>query len=200
MERDFKGVWIPKAVWLDDRLSALEKVILTEIDSLDQGERGCYASNKHIAEFCQCSETKVSKAISKLTECGYVYVQKFDGRQRELKSSLAKSARQHSKKYKADSYNVQESNTSNNTITNTNKKGGRFTPPTPAEVAAYCKERGNNINPEQFVDYYTARGWELAKGKKVKDWKACVRTWERNEYAKPKGVGHSPEDYKEWEW
>ena len=51
--RDFKGVWIPKEVWLDTRLNALDKVILMEIDSLDQGEKGCYASNEHLAEFCQ---------------------------------------------------------------------------------------------------------------------------------------------------
>ena len=68
--RDFKGVWIPKIVWLDTRLNALDKVILTEIDSLDQGERGCYASNKHIADFCQCSERKVSESVSKLTKYG----------------------------------------------------------------------------------------------------------------------------------
>jgi hypothetical protein len=41
MERDFKGVWIPKEIWLDERLNALEKIILTEIDSLDATERGC---------------------------------------------------------------------------------------------------------------------------------------------------------------
>mgnify|MGYP003553470699 FL=1 len=62
--RDFKGVWIPKEVWLDTRLNALDKVILMEIDSLDQGEKGCYASNEHLATFCQCSKTKVSTAIS----------------------------------------------------------------------------------------------------------------------------------------
>jgi hypothetical protein len=54
-KREFKGVWIPREVWLDRRLNALEKVILIEIDSLDSTERGCYASNKYIAEFCQCS-------------------------------------------------------------------------------------------------------------------------------------------------
>ena len=84
-KRDFKGVWIPKEIWLDKRLNALDKVILTEIDSLDSSERGCFASNKHIANFCQCSETKVSTSISKLIEYGYLYVQKFDGRQREFK-------------------------------------------------------------------------------------------------------------------
>lgn len=120
--RDFKGVWIPKEVWLDTRLNALDKVILTEIDSLDQGERGCYASNKHISEFCQCSEAKVSKSISQLIKYGYLYVQKFDGRQRELKSRLSNFVRLPSKKYKAESDNLRESNTSTNTANNTDIK------------------------------------------------------------------------------
>jgi uncharacterized phage protein (TIGR02220 family) len=118
-ERDFKGVWIPKVIWLDERLNALDKVILTEIDSLDQGERGCYASNQHIANFCQCSVTKVSTAISKLIGLGYLYVQNYDGRQRELKSRLSNFERQTFKNCKADSQKLKESNTSNNTTTNT---------------------------------------------------------------------------------
>lgn len=121
-ERDFKGVWIPKAIWLDERLNALDKIILTEIDSLDNGEKGCYASNKHIAEFCQCSETKVSTAISKLINIGYLYVQKFDGRQRELKSRLSNFERQNLKNCKSDFKNLKESNTNNNTLNNTEKK------------------------------------------------------------------------------
>ena len=122
MNRDFKGVWIPKEVWLDTRLNALDKVILAEIDSLDSSERGCWASNKHIADFCQCSETKVSTAISKLVKFGYIYVQKFDGRQRELKSRLSKFERQNFKNCKADTQNLKESNTSNNTLNNTKKE------------------------------------------------------------------------------
>lgn len=64
----------------------------------------------------------------------------------------------------------------------------RFVPPTVDEVADYCDERGNDVDPQHFVDYYTARGWKLGKNS-VKDWKACVRTWERNSYGKP--VNHS---------
>lgn len=122
--RDFKGVWIPKEVWLDTRLNALDKVILMEIDSLDQGEKGCYASNEHLATFCQCSKTKVSTAISKLIECGYVYIQNFDGRKRELKSRLSNSERQSIKICNADIQNLKESNTYSNTDNNTvsNKK------------------------------------------------------------------------------
>lgn len=122
--RDFKGVWIPKEVWLDTRLNALDKVILMEIDSLDQGEKGCYASNEHLATFCQCSKTKVSTAISKLIECGYVYIQNFDGRKRELKSRLSNFERQSIKNCNADIQNLKESNTYRNTNNNTasNKK------------------------------------------------------------------------------
>ncbi|MBQ6483093.1 MAG: hypothetical protein IJI45_18460 [Anaerolineaceae bacterium] len=58
---------------------------------------------------------------------------------------------------------------------------GRFTPPTLEEVRDYVTERGSKIDPAYFHDYYTARNWELSKGRKVKDWKACVRTWEKNE-------------------
>lgn len=122
--RDFKGVWIPKEVWLDTRLNALDKVILMEIDSLDQGENGCYASNEHLATFCQCSKTKVSTAVSKLIECGYLYIQNFDGRKRELKSRLSNYERQSIKNCNADIQNLKESNTDSNTDNNTvsNKK------------------------------------------------------------------------------
>jgi len=75
----------------------------------------------------------------------------------------------------------------------TRQKQTRFTPPTLEEVKAYCAERRNGINAEAFIDYYQARGWELKKGQKVKDWRACVRTWERNGFntrriAKPNTV------------
>ena len=115
-DRDFKGVWIPKEIWLDERLNALEKVILVEIDSLDRGSPDyCWKSNENLAEFCQCSVTKVSNAVSKLIELGYVKVAAFDGRTRRLHSCIAFSARQPYKKCKADLQNLQASNTYSNT-------------------------------------------------------------------------------------
>lgn len=60
------------------------------------------------------------------------------------------------------------------------KERHHFTPPTLDQVIAYCKERQNNIDAEYFLDYYQARGWYLSNGKKCRDWKSCVRTWERN--------------------
>jgi hypothetical protein len=54
----------------------------------------------------------------------------------------------------------------------------RFIPPTLDEVKAYCQERKNSVDPERFIDHYTANGWVRGKTK-IKDWKACVRTWEK---------------------
>lgn len=121
-ERDFKGIWIPAEVWLDERLNPLEKVILMEIDSLDCGEKGCYASNEYIAGFCQCSESKVAHAVTRLVELGYVSRKSFDGRQRILQSRLAKFARQNSKVCKSDVQNLQESNIDSNIEINSSIK------------------------------------------------------------------------------
>lgn len=57
----------------------------------------------------------------------------------------------------------------------------RFVPPTLEEVQAYCIERNNNVDPQRFIDYYTSIGWMVGKNKKMKDWKASIRTWERTE-------------------
>lgn len=59
------------------------------------------------------------------------------------------------------------------------KEKKRFTPPTVEEVAEYCRERNNGIDAQTFVDFYQAKGWMIGKNP-VRDWKACVRTWESN--------------------
>ena len=56
----------------------------------------------------------------------------------------------------------------------------RFTPPTVDEVAAYCGERNNRIDPQTFVDFYASKGWVVGKSK-MKDWKASIRTWEKRD-------------------
>lgn len=193
--RDFKGVWIPREVYLDDRLNALDKIILVEIDSLDNGIDGCYASNKYLADFCQCSTTKVSNSISKLIKYGYIEAVAFDGRSRILKSRLTKIDNQPYKNCKAGSQNLQDNNIYNNINNNINNnivdepqktttKRERFIPPTLEEVQAYCKERNNNVDAIKFINYYEANGWKVGRNK-MKNWQATVRTWERNSFDKP---------------
>lgn len=56
----------------------------------------------------------------------------------------------------------------------------RFTPPTVEQVRAYCTERRNMVDPQRFVDFYESKGWIVGKVQ-MKDWKAAVRTWERED-------------------
>lgn len=121
LNRDFKGIWIPKGIWLDKRLNALDKIILVEIDSLDANEEGCYASNKYLADFCQCTETKISTSIKKLVELGYIKITSFDGRKRYIKSRLKEIERQTLKNLKADFKKIKDNNIYNN-IDNNNIK------------------------------------------------------------------------------
>lgn len=62
------------------------------------------------------------------------------------------------------------------------EKERRFTPPTLDEVRAYCQERNSSVDPERFVDWYTANGWKVGKNP-MKDWKAAVRSWEQRDKA-----------------
>jgi hypothetical protein len=60
------------------------------------------------------------------------------------------------------------------------KYSNKFTPPTLEQIKEYCRERKNKVNADRFLNHYEANGWMRGKTK-VKDWKACVRTWEENE-------------------
>ena len=65
---------------------------------------------------------------------------------------------------------------------NNNSDSNTFKKPTLEEIKAYCEERKSNIDPSAFFDYYQRNGWVYGKNKTpIKDWKACVRTWERND-------------------
>ena len=68
-------------------------------------------------------------------------------------------------------------------------------PPSLEEVTAYCNERHNKIDPQTFIDFYESKGWMVGKNK-MKDWKACVRTWERSEVRlQSRRVVIEPPDY-----
>ena len=65
------------------------------------------------------------------------------------------------------------------------KKSSRFVPPSLEEVKAYCTERGNLVDAERFFNYYTAANWYRGNTK-IKDWRACVRTWEQKDKKAPR--------------
>jgi hypothetical protein len=120
--RDFKGVWIPKEVWLNKDLSIIEKCLLVEIDSLDNGEKGCFASNEYLATFFNLSESRMANIISDLKKRGFINQIYFDGRQRGLR--IVKSEVWFTENNKADSSKTVKQTTRkrehNNTLNKTN--------------------------------------------------------------------------------
>lgn len=123
------------------------------------------------------------------TELQGVYNKVYRGVQQSLTGGVQQSLHN----------NINIDNTNNNI--NNNISGKRFKPPTVDEVKAYCIERQNNVDAARFIDYYTANGWKVGKNT-MKDWKAAVRTWERNGYSAKGKVGangvrladHKPDD------
>lgn len=94
-------------------------------------------------------------------------------------------------KYKEKDIISCSTNNDNDNFLESNPKSKKETPPKKfvkpcvEEIADYCKERGNSIDAQYFFDYYESKGWLIGKNH-MKDWKACVRTWERKEVARKK--------------
>lgn len=81
-----------------------------------------------------------------------------------------------------------------------NNKRKNFVKPTIEEVRQYCLERNNNVDPERFIDYYNSNGWKVGKNP-MKDWKATIRTWERNSVSYAKSTGNTKKrDGSEYEY
>lgn len=71
-KREFKGVWIPKEIWLDQDLTIQERVLLAEIDSFSTTERGCFASNSYLGKIMRLSPSRISGMISRLVKLNYI--------------------------------------------------------------------------------------------------------------------------------
>ena len=105
-----------------------------------------------------------------------------DSVQNSMQSSVQDSV-QNSTPYINETKTKQKKDTNVSKEKTVSAASNRFIPPALQEVQAYCQERGNKVDPGQFIDFYAAKGWMVGKNK-MKDWKACVRTWERSEQNK----------------
>ena len=125
--RDFKGVWIPKEIWLDEHLTWMEKLLLVEIDSLDAKD-GCFASNDYFAKFFKLSKTRISELIGQLINKGYITsFLLYEGKQvkrREITMVIPIRKNERGTRNPEEGYSekAKDNNTIvNNTINNTNK-------------------------------------------------------------------------------
>lgn len=198
-ERQFKGIWIPKEIWLTNELSLQEKVILVEIESLEDEERGCFASNNYFAKFFNLTPSRVSQIINLLVEKNYLEVDYIKKGKQTINRVIRIKRPPYPEvfnllnrgiKYSKEGYleNCEENNISSNNILKENniskdilKEKGKITPPTLEEIEAYCKDRKNNVDAKRFFDYYEANNWRDGNGKRVKSWKQkMIANWETN--------------------
>jgi len=156
--RDFKGVWLPKEIWLNTDLSIIEKILLVEIDSLDNSDRGCFASNEYLASFVQLSEGRVANIIVDLKKRGFIIQLFFDGRNRGLRTQISESSFNENvkadltKTTKQPTRKREHNNTENKTDNNKDYKGceNSFTPPQPKIKNSFARQSiHDSISHEQ---------------------------------------------------
>lgn len=99
----------------------------------------------------------------------------FDEKPKQTKANQTKANNNNNNN---DSNNDSD-NDSNNGVT-VRAHPVRFTPPTIGELKAYCTEQGYKIDTDRFLAYYESNGWRVGRNP-MKDWKAAVRTWVRND-------------------
>jgi uncharacterized protein YuzE len=179
--RDFKGIWIPKEIWLNTDLSIIEKVLLVEIDSLDNSERGCFASNEYLASFVQLSEGRVANIISDLKKRKFIIQVFFDGRNRGLR--ISKSESSFNENVKAESTKTgkqttkkrEHNNTVNKTTNNTDyilsENSKEFSPTEKNEIEIKEKKNGK-VNPFEIVSELQKKETKESFAKENKEKKA----------------------------
>src|SRR5690348_2584120 len=167
MARDFKGIWIPKEIWLAPDLTVMEKLFLVEINSLDNAE-GCWANNRYFSEFFEISQSRVSEIINSLVSKGLIKsdVNESSGNRRVLRFSeggLRKTLRGSSENTQTSSEKAKHNNTSNNTINNTVNKwmlpdvdGDELIFPIDTENFKICWARWKEFRESTFSKNYKA--------------------------------------------
>ena len=149
-------------------------------------------SRQYIADWAGCSKATISRALASLTEAGLLVKRTRNENGMTFNDFRAVPPTQFDDGgctqneqggvLKMSTHTI-ERDTNKETIDIQGKRK-RFIPPTVEEVRAYCQARNNSINPQHFVDYYTANGWMVGRSK-MKDWQATVRTWESREKKQP---------------
>jgi len=199
MEKPSYYSYIPAHVRYAD-ITPNAKLLYAEITALLQMNGVCFASNQYFSKLYNKNKVTISRWISELKRNGFI---KISFTYKEGSKEIANRYIQIC--YGGISKNDKEVLTkmlkNNNTINNNNttysNSKGRFKKPTLDEVKNYCILRKNNIDAEAFIDFYESKNWQIGKNK-MKDWKACVRTWERRE-TKKQTIGKLHSQINEWQ-
>lgn len=178
----------------EKEMSLKAKGLLSEMlslpDNWNYSISGLVAINKE-------NETSIKSTLNELKEFGYLKVTKlmpnetktgrieyiydiYEKKQEGEKQGVENLGVEFLGVENQGQYNINNKIINNKEINNIKESIKRkvFSKPTIEEIDEYCKERNNGINAEAFYDFYESKDWYVGKNK-MKDWKACVRTWEQ---------------------
>lgn len=166
-----------------------EMLLYALIYSYSDGGSAFYGSTEYLAKRLGSSKSRIIKVLNEMVSKGLI-IKKTSGRFNfyvtnynyvcntdEQKVSVQNTERCH---IDTESSVVPTPNNINNNINDTISVK-RFVKPKVEEIDAYCTERNNSVDAQQFFDYYESKGWKVGKAP-MKDWKSAVRTWERNDF------------------
>ncbi len=186
---------IPASVRYDKNVSSSAKLLYGEISALCNQKGFCWAENSYFQDLYGVGKNSILRWIKELEDGGHIYKNiQYDGK-RVIGRCLSIVPNDTTPSQKCDEGSPKNDTTpspkndtpasyyNNTNINNTFNKNIKppvsFVKPTIEEISAYCKERNNGIDPENFYDFYQSKNWFVGKTK-MSDWKACVRTWEKN--------------------
>src|SRR6516225_9026980 len=161
----------------------------------------CWPSRELLARECQMSERQLYRVLSHVKALGYVTV-----KQRQHRAALFTLCPDKIPDFSTDTHVTPENSSPDIHDTpaltlaslspdihdsrnkeepeRTGKGNRKFVRPALTEIRSYCEARHNRVDPEKFSSFYKANGWKVGKNP-MRDWKAAVRYWERNEVSKP---------------
>lgn len=200
LPRDFKGIWIPREIWLHTELLPLEKLLWAEIHSLYERKRGgCFATNTYLAKFLGVTDRYVREMISKLKRLGFVKDVAFDGRTRILTAILPPEDLK-------DQHQFHSDRNSSSGQGGTAVPGGeepQFRPPIYIEnkeenkdinLAKSSKTTSDNVRDVDRPSYYPPQVAQTASPLRKTGSKERISfDFEKNDFS-----GINSQDYKDW--
>ena len=173
---------LPAEVRYSKALIPNAKLLYAEITALCNMNGKCTASTEYFCRLYEVSRVSIQKWLKNLEDNNHIKrVNIYRQGSKEILTRVITLVNTPSKEKLTDNTNI---NITNTNLTDSNKKA-LFKKPTLIEVKNYCILRKNNIEAESFIDFYESKDWLIGKNK-MKDWKACVRTWESREKKNPK--------------
>jgi hypothetical protein len=178
-------------------LKGNDLIVFAVINGFSQNGNGSYhGSLASLQEMCGISSRQtITDILKSLQEKGFISKSEIMLRdERHIAYAVSKKwtgdVQKMDRGCPKNGHNIYRDNNIGNYI-ECNKGKPKFCKPTIPEIESYCRERGNTIDAEEFFNFYESKGWVIGKSP-MKDWKACIRTWERNKRQSPSAPQAAP--------